>query len=223
MALDHTATYTQNESVTTGVYTDTTTYGGAEDDRNERGNYLLVSQNDKDGNRTYLTIANTTPLSTLTWTITNEADGWFQATKLSVKIWSSGASYVVGATPSVVYYGNTGLFYRCIQAHTNVAPDSGSGSSYWTAITDFTTIQTGYSNLDVFDFNFLIRPRTDLAIADLFDQLIDQDFAGNLTLDEASHPLNIVGMMYGAETKEATDLCDEAVQILDSITDALAD
>src|SRR5262245_53078794 len=124
MALTHSATYTQEEEVTLGVYTDTTTYGGSEDDRNERGNYLLVSQNDKDGNRTYLTISNSTPLSTLTWTISNTADGWFQATKLSVKIWSSGDSYTVGATPSVVFYAATGLFYRCIQAHSNIAPDS---------------------------------------------------------------------------------------------------
>lgn len=218
MALSFSLTYTQGTTVEAGTITDATVYGTPNDDRADRGNYLLLSENDNNGTRTYLSVTNTTPLSTLSWAFTSNGDGWHQATLLSVSLWDSGTSYI---EDDVVFYTVTGLFYTALQANSNVAPDSGSGPANWQEVTDFTAIQQDHTNLEVFDFNFLITSRTDLRIADKFYEIIKEDFTCKLTLDDAANPLNLIAMMEGAESKELDGKLDQADQIIDAISECV--
>lgn len=204
--------YTINDN--TGTYdaiNNATGYGAPNDARADRANYLLVSKNDKAGTRTYGLVANTSPLSTLVWTLTSTADGWHQATLLSFKLYSAIQAYVVD---DVQYYGTTGLYYKCIQANTAVAPDSGGGDDYWEVITDFTEIQQGYTNLDVIDYEFLIDSRSQLNIADVLYEAINEDFACKLTLTDAANPLNLIAMLEAAQSKMIDDKGDQAEQII---------
>lgn len=214
MALTFILTFTQGTAVADGTITDSTVYGGANDDRNERGNYLLLSKNDKAGTRTYLTIANSTPLSTLSWAFTSTQDGWHQATLLSAKIWSSGQSYIIG---DIIFYGATGLFYRSTTVHSNIAPDSGSGAANWTAITDFTAIQTGFTNIEVFDYNFMVESRVDLLGVEKLDEAIGDDFLCKLNPSDAVELLNFTIGIDTARSKMAQDEASDAEEIIRAI------
>lgn len=214
MALTFILNFTQGATVSAGTITDATVYGGAEDDRNERGNYLLLSKNDKAGTRTYLTVSNTTPLSTLSWAFTSTIDGWHQATLLSAKIWSSGQSYIIG---DVVYLAATNLFYRSLTAHSNISPNSGSGPANWAIITDFTAIQTGYTNIEVFDYSFNVESRTDLLGVEKLDEAIGDDFLAKLNPSDAVELLNFVIGLDTARSKAAQDEFSDVEEIMRAI------
>jgi hypothetical protein len=192
-------------------------YGSPNDARTDRANYLLVSKNDPSGNRTYLTVSNTDPLNTLVWNLQSTIDGLHQATLLSFRKWSGATAYV--ANTNAIFYTVTGLFYKCIQNNTNIAPDSGGGDAYWTEIEDFTEIMQGYSNVDVVDYEFLIDARTSICIADEFFEVIEEDFLCKLSLDDASHPLNLIASLEGAHSKMAVDEGADAEQIILAITE----
>jgi hypothetical protein len=229
MALDIKLAKSQQQQVedftisdTTGTYdalSNPTGYGSPNDDRSDVANYLLVSKNDVSGNRTYLMVTNTSPLSTMIWNLVSGADGLHQATLLSFQLWNSGSAYVSSGAPSVVYYTPTSKYYRAIQASTNIAPDSGGGASYWEEITDFTEIQQGHSNVEVIDYSFLISSRTALCIADELYKAISEDFLCKITLTEASHPLNLIASLEGAFSKMLNDEGEEAEQIILAISD----
>lgn len=231
MALEILITDVQLEDVASGTIDDITGsydalnnpggYGTPNDDRNERGNYLLLSSNDKSGNRTYLTVTNSTPLSTLSWAFTSTEDGWHQATLLSVGLWNGSDPFVSSANDTV-FYTVTGLFYVCIQNNTNIAPDSGSGSQYWEVVTDFTELQQDHGNIDVIEKNFLIHSRTSLDIADKLYGVLSEDFACKLDLDDASHPLNLIAMLEAAQSKMIDDKGDQADQIIDAIQECVS-
>lgn len=191
-------------------------YGTPNELRSDRANYLLVSKNAVNGDRTYLTVTNTTPLSTLIWSLNSSADGWHQATLLSFKKWNSGTTYVAN---DVQYYTSTGLFYYCILGHSNIAPDAVNGSTYWTVITDFTLIQQGYTNVEVIDYEFLIDSRSAVIITDEFYKILQADFACNLSLTEANDPLNLIAMLEAAYSKMLDDKGSQAEQIILAIAD----
>src|SRR5690606_5781553 len=138
--------------------TDGTNYGSPEIERSDVANFLLVSSNNKNGDRSYLGVVNTDPLTTLVWAIQTSEDGWHQATLLSIGIWNSSQEFVPN---DVAYYQPTGKVYKATQTNTNVAPDSGSGPANWEEVGDLSTIQQGHTNLDVFDYDFLVRSRVD--------------------------------------------------------------
>jgi hypothetical protein len=218
MALTFILEYTQGNTVEAGTITNDTVYGGANDDRNERGEYLLLSKNDKNGTRTYLSVPNTLPLSRVEWDITSAADGWHQATLLSAKIWSSGQTYIVG---DIIYYDTTGLFYRCISGHTNVAPDSGSGSSNWTAIADFTAIQTGFTNIEVTDFSFNVESRIALAAVDKLDENIGDDFMAKVDPTEAVDILNMRAGIEAYRSKAVQEEFSDVEEIVRAIEETI--
>lgn len=218
MALTRVLTWAQGQQVDTGTITDGTNYGSPEIERGEVANFLLVSSNDKNGGRSYLDVLNTAPLSTLVWNIGTSEDGWHQATLLSIGLWNDSNEFAAG---SVCYYSSTGKVYRALQTHTNVAPDSGSGPGNWEEVQDLTVIQQDHANVTVLDYDFLVRSRVDIAIVDEFDHIIRKDFSCKMTVQDASHPLNLLAMMLGAETKMLTDNPDQADEIVHAITDCV--
>lgn len=214
MALVVTGEYIQGNEVAQGTVSWTGNYGTPEDDRDDRGNFMLLSSNDKAGTRTYIGVSNTTPLVTDDYAITTTEDGWHQATLISAKKWLLSESYVAD---NVVYYVPTNKWYNCIQANTNVAPDSGGGDDYWEEVTDMTTIQTGHTNMDVFNLDFMVESRTDLAIANELYDVLAEDFMCKLNIADAAHPLNLIAMIEAAQSKMLDDQPDQADQIIDAI------
>lgn len=191
-------------------------YGSPNAARGEVANFLLVSSNDKNGTRTYLSVANTTPLSTLLWSLLSAVDGWHQATLLSINPYSNVQSYVVN---DVQYYAPTGKVYFASNANSAVAPDAPTGSQYWTEATDLTLLQQNHTNLTVVDYNFLIESRTDTKILDELYDLIKEDFACKLDISDAAHPINLIAMLEGAQSKMIDDKPDQAQEIMTAIAD----
>lgn len=227
MALEIITQHVQGQQVNEHSYEDisgtydalnnTTGYGSPNDERSDRANYLLISKNDKNGTRTYITIANTTPLSTMIWAFTSTADGWHQGTILSVNKWANGAHVV----DDVVFYTTTGLFYNCIEAHSNIAPDSGSGSQYWEEVTDFTEIQQGHTNLEVYDYDFNIESRRAVDIADELSEALDENFRCQLQPDEAVDLLNMIAMLEGANSEMLQGNPEQTEEIMLSIEECV--
>lgn len=194
-------------------------YGTPNPGRTDRANYLLVSKNAVNGARTYLTVSNTDPLNTLVWNLTSEADGWHQATLLSINKWNGSDSFTSSGDPDVVYYTPTNKVYRCIQNNTNIAPDSGSGGDYWEEVTDLTELQQDHENLEVIDYEFLIDSRTAIDLGDELFGCIDEDFLCKLSLNDASNAINMLASLEGARVKMIDGEGAVAEQIMLSIAD----
>lgn len=218
--MDYSLVFTQGQQVADGLITDTSGWGvGANPARSDKANVLLLSQNDKAGTRTYLTIVNTTPLSSLTWAFASAQDGWHQATLLVFAKWSGATAYT--ANNNAIFYTVNSKFYKCITNNTNIAPDSGSGPANWTEITDFTLIQQGYTNVDVTDYNFPVQSRIAIDTADkLYDALGDK-FLCKLQPEEAVNLLNIVATIEGMQSKFIDEEPDQGEEIIRALVACL--
>lgn len=219
--MTYSLTYTQGTTKEAGTISDTSVWGGANPARNTRYNILLFSRNDKSGTRSYLPVVNTDPNNVLSWAVSSTMDSWHQATLLVFQLWNSGTAYV--ASVNAIYYAPTTKFYRCISNNTNVAPDSGSGPTKWTEITDFTTIQQGYTNVDVKDFNFSITSRIAIFLGDeLYETIIDK-FLAQLQPEEAVEFLNSIATLEGIKAKELDGKFNEMEEIIRAMADAMED
>lgn len=78
-----------------------------------------------------LTLDSYNPLSSVTFTYPRTLDGWYEASKLNIPIWSAG-SYVSG---TVKYY--SGTVYK---SNTTTSSTPGADGT-WVAVTDLTTIE----------------------------------------------------------------------------------
>jgi hypothetical protein len=193
---------------------------GGNPNRNLRANVLLISKNDSSGTRSYLVFTNSDYLSKLVWTFTHSQDGWHQATLLVFGIWS-GATEYLDSNRNAVYYTPTNKFYKCKVTHTNIAPDSGSGATYWEEITDFTAIQQGFTNVDVADLDFNVKARTELALLDIADEEIDNNFTQLQQPESATRILNLVSALEGAESKMLSGEPDKCETIMRSIESSI--
>jgi hypothetical protein len=220
--LEEVTAYTITDN--TGSYdalNNTAGYGAPNPARTDRGNYLLVSKNSYAGVRAYIIVSNNDPLNTLIWTLVSSVDGWHQATLLSFNKWNGSDPFSSSGSPDVVYYTPTNKFYKCIDDNTNIAPDSGSGSDYWEEITDFTEIQQNHSNVEVIDYHFLIDSRISIDITDELYEALSEDFTCKLSLDQASHPLNMIAALEGAHSKMLNDEGADAEQIILSLAECV--
>jgi hypothetical protein len=217
--MEYTLEFVQGETVEAGTINDTSPWGGTNPARTDRANILLLSQNDKSGVRTYLSIVNTDPLNAITWTFSSAKDAWHQATLLVFKKWDSVTAYT--ANNNAVYYVTTGKFYKCIQNNTNVAPDSGSGSANWEEITDFTLIQQGYTNVDVTDYDFAVESRLSLDIADKLHETLGEKFLCKFQPEEAVNLLNLIATREGFRSKFIDEEPDQGEEIIRAMEAAL--
>lgn len=210
--MDFTLEFEQGQAIDAGTIYDRSTYGGSNPERSERANVLLLSQNDKNGNRTYLTVPNTTPLSSLSWTFTHEKDAWHQATILSFELWNSSDEFTGGN--NAVYHSDSGKFFKCLDTNTNVEPTSGSGPLYWEEITDFTDIQQGYDNVDVTDYDFPVKSRIDMAILDEVFEALGETFICKFQPEEAVDVLNLIATREGFLSKFIVDEPNHGEEII---------
>jgi hypothetical protein len=104
----------EQETCDSFILNDTTVYGGANDDRNERANTLFVTKTDENGVRTLVTITPDTadPVTVSSWTVLSELDGWYEKLMASVKVHVADQSY---ASAGIVLY-SAGVFYKTKQA-----------------------------------------------------------------------------------------------------------
>ena len=211
--MDQTLEYVQGEEVQDGVINDNSSWGvGANPDRADRAVYMLLSQNDKSGNRTYINLINTSPLSALTWAIESAQDGWHQATGLQFVLWDGATEFT--ADVNACYHSSSGKFYKCTTTHTNVEPTSGSGPNNWEAITDFTEIQQGYTNVTVTDYDFPVESRTAVLIADKLYSTLGDKFLCKFQPEEAVNLLNVIATREGYRSKFIDDEPDQGEEII---------
>lgn len=117
--------------------------------RGDTGDVLISAYVDEDQVENFVPIDSTPYLSKIAYEVYNTIDGHYHSELLRFPLFSSANSYVAETRDSndiivtyanLVYYSNTGKFYKCILANpaTSVAPDAVGGSTYWEEITDFT-------------------------------------------------------------------------------------
>lgn len=211
--MDQTLEYVQGETEEAGTINDNSSWGvGANPDRTDRAVYMLLSQNDKSGNRTYLDLVNTDPLNALSWDLESEQDGWHQATGLQFVLWDSSTAFT--ADVNACYHAASSKFYKCITTNTNVEPTSGSGPANWEEITDFTEIQQGFTNVTVTDYSFPVRSRLDLQIGDKLYNALGEKFLCKLQPEDAVDLLNLIATMEAVESKFIDDEPDQGEEII---------
>lgn len=210
--MDFTLGFIQGQEVNKGTIHDYSTYGDSNPDRSERANFLLLSKNDKGGNRSYLSIINTSPLSTTQWDFTHNKDGWHQATMLSFQLWDSQTEYTEG--DNAVFHSGSGKFFRAIATNTDKEPTSGDGPANWEEITDFTEIQQGYDNVDVTDYDFLVDSRIALELGDKLYFTLGETFLCKFQPEDAVHLLNLLATREGYRSKLIDDEPDQSEEII---------
>jgi hypothetical protein len=174
VALTHAATITQQEVATLATYLNTTTYGGANQDRNEAAEFLLWSKTDEDGARTFDNPAQGDVLTKLSYEVDTDSDGWYEAIKFRIQFYSAGANYVerleelgeITQHESIFYYETTGKIYKAITASTGQDPEN---TDYFEeiALTDLGDYVDN-TNVEVFIEDFACEFRTNDCIRDRF-------------------------------------------------------
>lgn len=120
---------------TTGAYNVTTNPGGYGTPNNAFADYahyvILRKKGVGDTADAVMTLDTYNPISATSFTATRTLDGWYEATKLNITIWSAGtyASGTVRYHSGVVYVSNTS---------TSQTPGAGAE---WTVVSDLTTIE----------------------------------------------------------------------------------
>jgi len=118
---------------TTGNYNASTNpggYGAPNPAFNTYAHYVVLKKKNVNSADTVLVLDSYNPLTATTFTYERTIDGWYEASKLNIPIWSSG-SYVSG---NVVEYAGT-----VYQANTTTSSTPGADGT-WAAVIDFTTI-----------------------------------------------------------------------------------
>ena len=152
MALTFTDTYTQNVTGLTGLITNTTVYGGANQDRNEAAEYRLWAKLNSAGVRTYYNPDQGDVLNQLTYTVGSTLSGWFQDILLRIQFYDSGANYVAQVTnsqgvittyASIIY--SAGKVYK---SRIDSIGQSPSNTTYFTEV-PFESLYTLLSNTNI--------------------------------------------------------------------------
>jgi hypothetical protein len=123
MALTFEREFTQNVSGLTGLITNTTTYGGANQDRNEAAEFRLWASLTSAAVKTYDDPDQGDPMTETEYTVSTEQSGWHQDTQVRIQLFDAGDAYsarvtsgagVVTTHEGLFYYESTEKIYRCI-------------------------------------------------------------------------------------------------------------
>jgi hypothetical protein len=148
MALTRTQTLTKTTDCAVFVITNTTIYGGLEEDRDDAAEVLIIAHVTEDGEEEFATVDSTPYLSKVAYNITNELDGHYHGEFLRFPLWVNGNVYypeildvndIITSYANLVYNTATETFYKNILNTNSVEPGVTSDwTTYWEAITDFT-------------------------------------------------------------------------------------
>ena len=226
MALTFTRTFTQNVTGLTGLITNTTVYGGANQDRNEAAEYLLWAKLDANGAATYYNPSQGNVLTALTYTVATTLSGWFQDIGLRIQFYDPGTGYVKQVTngqgvvttyESIVY--QDGSVYRCINDVTGTAPDADGGSAYWTLV-PFDQLYTLLSNTNI-----------EVSVEDRYvyagvNQQLSTLFASKkncgCSLQDLEYILGLRGLKISADSEFANEDYNEGQRIIENIQSQIA-
>lgn len=139
MALAPSFTVVQDDGGLTAVATNTTTYGGANQDRNEAAEIILWSKTDKDGNRVFTNPDQGDVLTKLIYSVATLVSGLYELIWLRIQPYDGSTAYVeeqstggaITQYPSTVYYPATGFVYRCIVPTTGNLP---TDTNFWEVV-----------------------------------------------------------------------------------------
>jgi hypothetical protein len=131
MPLSPSFTIVQDNGGLTATATNTTTYGGANQDRNEAAEFVLWSKTSKAGVRVYTNPDQGDVLTKLIYTVATAVSGLYELIWLRFQFYGAGANYVeeqssqgvITQYASVFYYGTTGKVYKAIAASTGEDPE----------------------------------------------------------------------------------------------------
>lgn len=148
MALENSVCLIYTDECTLHKYSNKTVYGTPNQDRNQAAEILIAAYVDEDEVEIFLTVDSTPYISKLEYDINNTIDGHYRYERLRFQFWSGATAYVkkvvdvnniITTYPSLVYYTVTGKFYKALENHTNVAPDTAvTGIINWIEVSDFT-------------------------------------------------------------------------------------
>lgn len=123
--------------------TDKTVYGGANDDRNERANFLFVTKTDIEGARTLLTIVpdSADAMVVTEWEVSITLDGWVEKFLASLSLYSGGATYNTG---DIFYNESDDKIYKTKQ--DGVTGQAAPNTTYYDEITAASLYTTELEN-----------------------------------------------------------------------------
>lgn len=144
--------------------------------RNSLALFLLYSDNNSKGVRTYKDVKTTLPLSQSEWEVLTDIMGWTQATMLRLLSWDIDQQYVqeqqdgqgiITTYASVVYYPLLNKVYKAIKDSFAIAPDSPEGAEYWEEVDDLFTLYQ-YQSVDQFSQDFQVDIKINTCITKQF-------------------------------------------------------
>lgn len=127
-------------------YSNQTVYGAPNQNRNQGAEILVTAHITEVPAEEFITVDSSPYLTKLEYDINNIIDGHYHFDRLRFPIWANDAAVaeikdvngIIITYATLRYYTPTNKFYKCIQIHTNIAPDAINGNQYWSEITDFT-------------------------------------------------------------------------------------
>jgi hypothetical protein len=207
MPLSYLLTITQDDGGETATIDNDTTYGGANQDRNEAAEYLLWSKTDKNGTRVFDDPDQGNVLTNLQYIVNTPIDGHYEAIVLRIQPYNAGSNYVEEQTSgaaitqyaSVFYYATTGKVYKAIAASTGQDPEDTDYFEEVTAENLYTLI--GNSNLETFYEDFKGEYLTNAALRDRFANVAcctaeDRDYNQTLLYLKQSADINFANENY---------------------------
>lgn len=151
-----------------------TTYGGANQDRDEAAEYVLWSKTDKNSVRSFYNPDQGDVLNNLEYILSTVTDGWYELIRLRIQFYDAGANYVpeianggvISQYASVFYYPTTGKVYKAIDNSTNQDPQD---ANYFVEVPEdelYTLINN--TNLEAFFHNYAHNYSTETGLRDRF-------------------------------------------------------
>lgn len=172
MPLSPSFTITQQNGGLTAIGLNTTTYGGANQDRDEAAEFVLWSKTDLSGLRTFDNPDQGNVLTNLQYTLDTLIDGWYELIRVRVQFYDAGSNYVeeqesggeITQYASMFYYSTTGKIYKSTVDSTGQDPED---TDYFEEV-PITSLGDNLdnSNIEVYYKNFYSEYRTNVCIRD---------------------------------------------------------
>lgn len=222
MALTFTRTFTQNVTGLTGLITNTTTYGGANQLRNQAAEYRLWAKLNSAGVATYYNPDQGDVLTALTYTVSTLLSGWFQDIQLRIQFYDAGTNYVpqvsnsqgvITQYASIVYSG--GKVYRSRIASIGQSP---TNTTYFTEVT--------FDNL----YTLLSNPNIEVSVEDTYvDAQLNQQLSTlfatkncGCALEDLEYILGLRAVKISADSEFSSDDFNEGQELIEYIQNNLA-
>lgn len=180
------ALQTRTQDSTIAIFLDETVYGSPELNRNQEAHFVVIAKMDENQQLAFISnIDNTLPLTQLTYTITQNADGAYRLISFNPLFYSTGANYVVG---QIIYHVASLKFYKATgisgPATTVREPSITAGwATFWSDTVDFTQ-EVSNILVDKFISDDLITFRYEDCLVEELDAINDDILCGVCTKTE---------------------------------------